>query len=33
MSQIISPNGDAIPVTYVEVEDNNIIQIKTKDKD
>lgn len=33
MSQIISENWTVIPVTYVEITDNEIIQIKTQDKD
>ncbi len=33
MSQIISENWDSIPVTYVEIWDNEIVQIKTEQRD
>lgn len=33
MSQIISENWNVLPVTYVEITDNEIIQVKTIEKD
>lgn len=33
MSQIISESWDVVPVTYIEIGDNEIVQVKTQDKD
>ncbi len=33
MSRIFLPNGDAVPVTYLAVEDNTVVRTKTKEKD
>ncbi len=33
MSRVFLPNGEAVPVTYLQVEDNNIIRTKTTEKD
>ncbi len=33
MSRVFLPNGEAVPVTYLRVEDNNIIRTKTEEKD
>lgn len=33
MSRVFLPTGEAVPVTYVEVEPNVIVRVKTKEKD
>ncbi len=33
MSRVFLPNGDAVPVTYLKVEDNTVVRTKTKEKD
>jgi large subunit ribosomal protein L3 len=33
MSRIFLENGEAVPVTYLEVPDNRIVRTKTKEKD
>ena len=33
MSQIISDSWNVVPVTYIEVWDNEVVQVKTEDKD
>ncbi len=33
MSRVFLPNGDAVPVTYLQVEDNHIIRTKTTERD
>ncbi len=33
MSRVFLPNGEAVPVTYLKVEDNTVVRTKTKEKD
>ena len=33
MSRVFLPNGEAVPVTYLQIEDNEIIRTKTEEKD
>lgn len=33
MSRVFLPNGEAVPVTYLKVEDNTVVRTKTKQKD
>ena len=33
MSRVFLPTGEAIPVTYLKVEDNSVVRMRTKEKD
>ena len=33
MSRVFLPTGEAVPVTYLQIEDNNVIRTKTEEKD
>lgn len=33
MSRVFLPNGDAVPVTYLKVEPNTVVRLKTQEKD